>query len=70
MELAVTLPPLRASRPPAPYGARNLARCGSIEDVARKTRREQPEGARAYPDTGGQGEYTLRRDQAAFNRRI
>lgn len=40
MELAVTLPPLRVSRPPT------------------------------YPDTGGQGKDTVRRNRVAFNRRI
>jgi L-lactate dehydrogenase (cytochrome) len=58
---------LRIARPPAPYGARTLARCYSIEDVARKARRRLPLGARAYLDGGGEGEYTLRRNRAAFD---
>jgi L-lactate dehydrogenase (cytochrome) len=66
--LSQTLPLLRPSRPPAPYGATRLARCYSIEDVARQARRRLPLGARAYLDTGGEGEYTLRRNRAAFDR--
>jgi L-lactate dehydrogenase (cytochrome) len=58
---------LRVARPPAPYGARRLARCYSIEDVARHARRRLPLGARAYLDTGGEDEYTLRRNRAAFD---
>jgi L-lactate dehydrogenase (cytochrome) len=34
--------------------------------VARKARRRLPLGARAYLDTGGEGEYTMRRNRAAF----
>ena len=67
MRLRETLPLLRVARPPAPYGARRLARCHSIEDVARKARRRLPAGARAYLDGGGAGEYTLRRNRAAFD---
>ena len=58
---------LRVAKPPAPYGAKRLARCYSIEDVARVARRRLPMGARAYLDTGGEGEYTLRRNRAAFD---
>ena len=58
---------LRVAKPPAPYGARRLARCYSIEDVARVARRELPLGARAYLETGGEDEYTLRRNRAAFD---
>jgi L-lactate dehydrogenase (cytochrome) len=58
---------LRVARPPAPYGAQTLARCFSIEDVARQARRRLPLGARAYLDGGGEGEYTLRRNRAAFD---
>jgi L-lactate dehydrogenase (cytochrome) len=66
MKLSETLSLLRVARPPAPYGATTLARCYSIEDVARKARLRLPLGARAYLDTGGEGEYTLRRNRAAF----
>jgi L-lactate dehydrogenase (cytochrome) len=59
---------LRLARPPAPYGARTLARCYSIEDVARQARRRLPLGSRAYLDGGGEGEYTLRLNRAAFDR--
>lgn len=58
---------LRVARPPAPYGARSLARTYSIEDVARKARLRLPLGSRAYLEGGGEGEYTLRRNRAAFN---
>jgi L-lactate dehydrogenase (cytochrome) len=68
MRLRETLPLLRLSRPPAPHGAHRLARCYSIEDVARKARRRLPVGARAYLEGGGEGEYTLRRNRAAFDR--
>ena len=67
MQLRETLPLLRVARPPAPYGARRLARCHSIEDVARQARRRLPLGARAYLDGGGGDEYTLRRNRAAFD---
>ncbi|MBW3668641.1 MAG: alpha-hydroxy-acid oxidizing protein [Actinobacteria bacterium] len=57
---------VRVGRPPAPYGARRLARAVSIEDVARAARKRLPNGALAYLDGGGEGEYTLRRNRAAF----
>lgn len=57
---------LRVARPPAPYGAKGLARCYSIEDVARRARWRLPLGSRAYLETGGEGEYTLHRNRAAF----
>ena len=59
---------LRVARPPAPYGARTLARCYSIEDVAKRARRRLPLGSRAYLDTGGEDEYTLRRNREAFDK--
>ncbi|MBO0804671.1 MAG: alpha-hydroxy-acid oxidizing protein [Nocardiopsaceae bacterium] len=55
------------ARPPAPYGARTLARCYSIEDVARRARRRLPLGSRAYLESGAEDEYTLRRNRAAFD---
>lgn len=58
---------LRMARPSAPYGAQTLARCYSIEDVARQARRRLPLGSRAYLDGGGEDEYTLRRNRAAFD---
>ena len=67
MRLSEALAMLRVARPPAPYGAVRLARCNSIEDVARVARRRLPLGARAYLDGGGEGEYTLRRNRAAFD---
>ena len=68
MNLAETLPLLRVARPSTPPGAWRLARCFSIEDVAQKARRRLPQGARDYLDGGGEGEYTLRRNRAAFDR--
>ncbi|HLX51383.1 MAG TPA: alpha-hydroxy acid oxidase [Streptosporangiaceae bacterium] len=67
MRLDETIHLLRVARPPSPYGARRLARCYSIEDVARKARRRLPLGSRAYLEGGGEGEYTLRRNRAAFD---
>ncbi len=58
---------IRPRRPPGPYGAWSLARCYSIEDVAKVARRRLPQGARAYLETGGEDEYTLRRNRAAFD---
>lgn len=58
---------LRVAKPPPPYGVRALARCYSVEDVARVARRRLPLGARAYLETGGEDEYTLRRNRAAFD---
>ena len=67
MRVSEILPLLRLARPPAPYGAKTLARCYSIEDVARKARIRLPLGSRAYLETGGEAEYTLRRNRAAFD---
>jgi L-lactate dehydrogenase (cytochrome) len=58
---------MHVGRPRTPYGVRKLARCYSIEDVAKKARRRLPSGARAYLEGGGEGEYTLRRNRAAFD---
>jgi L-lactate dehydrogenase (cytochrome) len=59
---------VRVARPPAPYGAWTMARCYSIEDVANRARRRLPVAARGYLEGGGEGEYTLRRNRAAFDR--
>lgn len=58
---------VRAGRPPAPYGASRLARCHSIEDLARVARRRLPAAAIGYLDGGGEDEYTLRRNRTAFD---
>ena len=58
---------VRVRRPPAPYGARRLARTYSIDDLAQAARRRLPDGALGYLDGGGEGEYTLRRNRAAFD---
>ena len=57
---------LRVAKPPPPYGVKRLARCYSFEDVTRRARR-LPLGWRAYLETGGEGEYTLYRNRAAFD---
>ncbi len=67
MKLSEAVRLLRVKRPPAPYGARMLARCYSIDDVARVARSRLPLGARAYLDTGAEGEYTLHRNRAALD---
>jgi L-lactate dehydrogenase (cytochrome) len=46
---------------------RRLARCFSIEDLGRLARRRLPLGAWAYLEGGGEDEYTLRRNRAAFD---
>ncbi|MGH9032114.1 MAG: alpha-hydroxy acid oxidase [Acidimicrobiia bacterium] len=58
---------LLPNRPPAPYGVARLARAASIEDLAALARRRLPAAARAYLDGGGEDEYTLRRNRAAFD---
>src|SRR5215217_9724070 len=58
---------VHVGRPPAPYGVRALDRCFSIEDLARLARRKLPSGARGYLEGGGEDEYTLRRNRAAFD---
>ena len=58
---------VRVARPPAPYGVRALGRCFSIEDLARLARRRLPSGARGYLEGGGEDEYALRRNRAAFD---
>lgn len=67
MKLPEILSLLRVARPPAPYGAKTLARTYSIEDVAKVARRRLPLGSLAYLEGGGEGEYTLRRNRAAFD---
>lgn len=67
MKLSEAVRLLRVKRPPAPYGAQTLARCYSIDDVARVARLRLPLGARAYLDTGAEGEYTLHRNRAALD---
>jgi L-lactate dehydrogenase (cytochrome) len=59
---------VRVSRPPAPYGARRLARTYSIEDIAQVARKRLARGALNYLEGGGEDEYTLRRNRAAFDR--
>lgn len=58
---------VRVARPAAPYGVRALDRCFSVEDLARVARRRLPVGARGYLDGGGEGEFTMRRNRAAFD---
>ena len=58
---------LRVAKPSSPYGARNLARCYSIGEVSKVARRRLPLGSWSYLETGADGEYTLRRNRAAFD---
>lgn len=53
--------------PEAPYGVRALARCYDIDDLARLARKRLPAGAAGYLDGGGEDEWTLRRNRAAFD---
>ncbi len=57
---------VHVGRPAPPYGVRALARCYSIEDLARLARRRLPAGALGYLDGGGEDEWTLRRNRGAF----
>ena len=50
----------------APYGVRALARCYDIDDLARLARRRLPAAAAGYLDGGGEDEWTMRRNRAAF----
>lgn len=58
---------VRLRRPAPPYGVRALARCQTVEDLARLARRRLPVGVRAYLDGGGEDEWTLRRNRRAFD---
>lgn len=57
---------VHVGRPDAPYGARRLARCYDIADLAEVARRRLPSGAAGYLDGGGEGEWSLRRNRLAF----
>ncbi len=57
---------VRLGRPRAPYGARRLARCYDIIELATVARRRLPAGAAGYLDGGGEGEWSLRRNRLAF----
>src|SRR6185437_15339206 len=52
--------------PDAPYGVRALARCYTIDDLARLARKRLPIGAADYLDGGGEDEWTMRRNREAF----
>lgn len=58
---------VRPRRPEPPYGVRRLAGTHSIGDLAEVARRRLPAAAAGYLDGGGAGEYTLRRNRAAFD---
>jgi L-lactate dehydrogenase (cytochrome) len=58
---------LRGKRFRGPYGKHSLLRCPSIDDLARRARRTLPLPASAYLEGGGEGEWTLRRNRAAFD---
>lgn len=53
-------------RPPAPYGEKSLARCYEIADLMHLAHKRLPSGARGYLEGGGEGEWSLRRNRAAF----
>jgi L-lactate dehydrogenase (cytochrome) len=57
---------VHAGAPEAPYGARSLARCYDIDDLSRLARKRLPAGVAGYLDGGGEDEWTLRRNRAAF----
>jgi L-lactate dehydrogenase (cytochrome) len=57
---------VHVGRPDAPYGARALARCLSISDLRRLARRRLPAAALGYLEGGGEDEWTMRRNRAAF----
>ncbi len=61
MKLSEILELVHLGAPEAPYGVRALARCYDIDDLARL-----PAGVAGYPDGGGEDEWTLRRNRAAF----
>lgn len=52
--------------PEAPYGVRALARCYDIDDLAGLARKRLPAGVAGYLDGGGEDEWTLHRNRAAF----
>jgi L-lactate dehydrogenase (cytochrome) len=52
--------------PDAPYGVKALARCYTIDDLARLARKRMPIGAADYLDGGGEDEWTMRRNRRAF----
>src|SRR5690348_16696301 len=66
MKLSEILELVHVGAPEAPYGVRALARCYDIDDLARLARKRLPEGAAGYLDGGGEDEWTLRRNRAAF----
>jgi L-lactate dehydrogenase (cytochrome) len=57
---------VRVARADAPYGVRALARCYSVGDLRRLARRRLPAAALGYLEGGGEDEWTLRRNRAAF----
>jgi L-lactate dehydrogenase (cytochrome) len=66
MKLSDIIDLIHLGRPAAPYGVRALARCYDIDDLADLARRKLPAGSAAYLDGGGEDEWTLRRNRAAF----
>ena len=58
---------VRVARGDAPYGARALARCHSIGDLRRLALRRLPAAAAGYLEGGGEDEWTMRRNCAAFS---
>ncbi len=66
MKLAEIRELIHVAPPEAPYGVRALARCYDIDDLATLARKRLPAGVAGYLDGGGEDEWTLRRNRAAF----
>ncbi len=67
MKLSEIAELVHLGQPDAPYGVRALARCYDIDDLARLARKRLPIGAADYLDGGGEDEWTMRRNRAAFD---
>jgi L-lactate dehydrogenase (cytochrome) len=66
MKLSEILDLVHIRTPNPPYGVRALARCYDIADLANIAYKRLPTGVVGYLDGGGEDEWTLRRNRAAF----
>ena len=66
MKLSEIAELVHLGQPDAPYGVRALARCYTIDDLARLARKRLPVAAADYLDGGGEDEWTMRRNREAF----
>ncbi len=66
MKLSEIAELVHLGRPDPPYGVRSLARCYTIDDLARLARKRLPVAAADYLDGGGEDEWTMRRNREAF----